>query len=156
MTWPWVKQNCVLHWPSFKHCTVQNVANGDAVTGLTVCGLRKSPERGLWLKGKFRCYGEINSIQKLFDHATYSLFRSQNDFLCQIQSRHVLHYLIDYVVVWERFSLILFTVKTLWSQHIVCFVVRVRVVISLSLETMWPHHTVYQWCVRSYYIVHSF
>ena len=79
MTWPWLQQNCVMYWPSFKYCSLQNVSNSDAVTGLTVCSLRKSPERGHWLKGKFCYYGGINSIQKVFDHAMYSLFRGLND-----------------------------------------------------------------------------
>jgi hypothetical protein len=103
-----------MHWPSFKHCTLQNFSNGDAVTGLTVCCL--SPERGHGLKGKFHCYGGINSVQKVFYHATYSLFSGLNDLMCHIQCRNLLHYVPHYVVVWVMFSVILFTVKTAWSQ----------------------------------------
>ena len=31
MAWPWLKQNCVYAFANFKHCTLQNVSNGDAI-----------------------------------------------------------------------------------------------------------------------------
>jgi len=113
---PWLKQNCVYVFPNFKHCTLQNVSNSDAITGRIACSLRKGPERGNWIKGKFRCYGEINSIQKVFDQATYSLFGGLNDLLS-----YSVQNLLQYVTDWVRFSLILFTLKTVWSHHIVAY-----------------------------------
>ena len=116
MIWPWLKQNCVYEFANFKHCTLQNVSNGDTITGLIVCSLRKSPERGHWFEGKFRCYGEINSIQKLFDQATYNLFRGLNDL-----HSYSLQNLSQCVTNWVRFSLILFTLQTVWSHHTVVY-----------------------------------
>jgi len=78
---------------------LQNVALHYTITGLTVRSLRKSPERGYWFKGKFRCYGEINSIQKAYDEATYSLFRNLKDLL-SYSVQNLLQCVTNYVVFW--------------------------------------------------------
>lgn len=66
------KQNYRIRLPSFIQMNVTKIAlNCVTITGLGVWSPKETTLKGqYWLEGKC-CYGEINLVQKVYDHITY-------------------------------------------------------------------------------------